>query len=81
MWLTKIFLSSSGKYSDTAHRKAVRPVVVVERVHTAGVEVQVSSVRIARKRRTTPVVAILSDIRDSPRRVVEVPRGESKVLR
>ncbi len=64
MWLTKIFLSSSGKCSDTAHRKAVRPVVVVERVHVRGVEVQVPSVRrTSTVRRATPRVPVRADIR------------------
>ncbi len=71
--------SSRRKSSGTAHRKAVRPVVVIERVHVATVEVQVAravGVRTrCRVRRSTPRVPVGADVLQRARRVIATPRS------
>ena len=50
-----VFSKQAMQILDAAHRKAVRPVIVVQRVHVAGIEIQVARVRrIRRVRRTAP---------------------------
>jgi hypothetical protein len=64
------------KYLDTPHRKAVRPIVVVRRVHVAAVEVQV--VPVAAVRRCGPIVAVAAHVVERPAIVVPIAGGRNK---
>ena len=61
---------------DAAHGKSRCPIGVVQRVHVAGVEVQIARVSVAGsigRRRVD--VAVRADIRQGSRRIVAVARS------
>ena len=61
---------------DAAHGEAVSPVIVVQRVHVARVEVQITRVDIAgRIGRRRPTPAACADTRQGSRRVGAVARS------
>ncbi len=71
---SKVSFSSSGrKSSDTAHREAVRSLIAAERVHGRRIEGHAPTVRIpSRGRRTTPTVAVRTDIRHGTIRAIAI---------
>ena len=76
---SNVFFSNSGKSSDTAHRKAVRSLIVAERVHGRSVEGHGPSVRMpSRVRRTTPTVAGQTDIRHGTIRAIAIAGSGGK---
>ncbi len=63
---------------DAAHGEGIGPVPVVQRVHVARIEVQISAVDIARGiGRGCPIEAVRANVRQGPRRRGADARGRS----